>query len=58
MRSSLLESVREFEATKAFSSFDLTETKYNISVLSVVEKEHVIVRINPPQKENPYNDEN
>jgi hypothetical protein len=48
-RSSLLESVilREFQATGAHSSLDLTKAKYSISRLSTVEKENESVRINP-----------
>jgi hypothetical protein len=49
MCSSLLESViiKEFQATEAYSSLDLTKAKYNISRLSMMEKEYVIVQINP-----------
>jgi hypothetical protein len=48
-RSSLLESVTvtEFQATEAYSSWDLTKAKYSISRLSRVEKEIVIVQISP-----------
>jgi hypothetical protein len=49
MRSSLLESVIviEFHATETYQSLDQTKEKYNISKLCVVEKENIIVRINP-----------
>jgi hypothetical protein len=49
MRSSLLASVivTKFRAIEAYSSLDLTEAKYSISRLSVVEKENVIVQISP-----------
>jgi hypothetical protein len=49
MRSSLLESVlvTEFQTTEAYSNFDLTKAKYSVNKLSMVEKEKVIVRINP-----------
>jgi hypothetical protein len=49
MHSSLLESVivTEFQATEAYSSFDLTKAKYRISRLYIVEKENVSLRINP-----------
>jgi hypothetical protein len=45
MLSSLLESViiMYFQATEAYLSLDLTKVKYNISRLSEVEKENVIV---------------
>jgi hypothetical protein len=65
MRSSLLESViiTEFQATEAYSSFVLTETKYSISRLSKVEKENVIVQLalvipEHVKKENRHDDEN
>jgi hypothetical protein len=49
MRSSLLESVlvTEFQTTEAYSNFALTKAKYSINKLSMVEKEKVIVQINP-----------
>jgi hypothetical protein len=47
--SSLLESVilAEFQATASYYSLDLTKEKYSISTPSMVEKENVIVGINP-----------
>jgi hypothetical protein len=39
--------VTEFQATEAYSNFDLTSAEYNVKRLSVVEKEKVIVRISP-----------
>jgi hypothetical protein len=49
IRSSLLESVFviEFQATEAYSNLGLTKTVYSIKRLSKVEKENVIVRMNP-----------
>jgi hypothetical protein len=49
MHSSLLEFaiVTEFQAPEAYSNLIMTKTKYNISRRSLVEKENVIVRINP-----------
>jgi hypothetical protein len=57
-----LETATEFQATEAYSSFDQTKSKY-ISRLSEVEKENVIVQINPNssshvKKENRHDDEN
>jgi hypothetical protein len=45
----LLESVivTEFQATEAYSSFDPTKAKYSINRLPKVEKERMILRINP-----------
>jgi hypothetical protein len=39
--------IREFHATEAYSSLDLTKAKYRISRLSIMEKKTVIIRINP-----------
>jgi hypothetical protein len=49
MRSNLLESVFviELQTTDAYSNFDLTIAIYSIGRHSRVERENVIVRINP-----------
>jgi hypothetical protein len=61
----LLESeiAKEFQATEACSSLNLTKAKYGISRLSLVEKEIMGVRISPDnftagEKENQNDDEN
>jgi hypothetical protein len=49
MRSSLSESVivTDFQATETYSCFDLIKAKYTISKQPKMEKENVVVRINP-----------
>jgi hypothetical protein len=49
IHSSLLASVavNVFHATEAYSSLDVTKVKYNVRILSVVEKEKVMKRIRP-----------
>jgi hypothetical protein len=39
--------IKEFQAAEAYSRLDLTKAKYNISRLSNVEKENVILQTNP-----------
>jgi hypothetical protein len=49
MHSRLLtpEVVKVFHETEAYSSLDLTKVKYNVRILSVVEKQKVMTRIRP-----------
>jgi hypothetical protein len=49
VRSSLLElvTVTGLQATKAYSSLDLTKAKYSISRLSAVQEENASVQIHP-----------